>query len=405
MAKLEQRLAKQLPDSVVAWTNDTGYYIGRIELPAAGNGDRRRREFRSKDWGAFLTKARALHRQFKEAGDLATASPTVAAWLTTWLNDIASKRVRPKTLSGYRSVISRQIIPAIGNVRLEKLSAAHMRMLHNHITGAGLSSTYALNAHRVFAKALEDAIREGKIGRNPAHLVDAPRKARADLESLDLSEAKAIIKLAFMALDQPIYDPHPVRWATYLLTGQRRGEVVGLEWDRVGDLIDMSWQMQRLSADELSDAPADFETRHVEGGLYWTRPKSIAGWRMIPVAGALRVLLDGHRQRSEPNEWGLVFTHNGRPIDPDYETRRWHEALKAMGVTKKHIRVHDLRHTAVDLMLEAGIPEDVVKELVGHSDVAMTRAYKDPSKIERRTQGALALSNHVMPDVVVLPRG
>lgn len=69
-----------------------------------------------------------------------------------------------------------------------------------------------------------------------------------------------------------------------------------------------------------------------------------------------------------------------------------------MQITTKKVRVHDLRHTAVDMMLEAGIPEDVVQELVGHSDVAMTRRYKDPSKMQRRTQGMHQLSQFLRPD-------
>ena len=115
--------------------------------------------------------------------------------------------------------------------------------------------------------------------------------------------------------------------------------------------------------------------------------------RMIPVVGPLHYILTGHKQRSEPNQWGLVFTHNGRPIDPDWETKRWPKALAEMNLTDKKVVLHGLRHSAVDMMLEAGIHEDVVRELVGHSDVMVTRGYKDPSKIERRTRGMLQLSD------------
>lgn len=404
MVEVSRKLRKALGAEVnVFYSEAKGVYIARIELPSS-KGDRRRRELSAKTEDALIPKVRSALAKFRESGDLATSSPTVATWLTLWIEQIAPKRVRPKTLAGYRSVVNRQIIPAIGNVRLEKLAAMHIRKMHDHITGSGLSSTYALNAHRVLAKALEDAIREGKLYRNPTSLVDAPKKNRAELESLDLAEAKAVIKLAFLALDAPVYNPEPVRWATYLLTVQRRGEVLGLEWDRVGDVIDMSWQLQRLSEEEIENAPEDFEYRHIDGGLYWTRPKSDAGTRIIPVVAALKVLLDGHRRRSEPNPWGLVFTRNGRPIDPDYETKRWPRALKRMDLTHKKVRVHDLRHTGVDLLLEAGVHEDVVMELVGHSTRAVTRGYKDRSKIERRARGMMQLSEHLTADVVVLPR-
>ncbi|GAA1788263.1 site-specific integrase [Agromyces lapidis] len=398
--EISDKLRKALGPNATAFYSETkGLFIGRIELPSSDPKKRRRREFTAKDEGEFLRKARTLLNRYREAGDLATSSPTVRTWMTYWLENIAAKRVRPKTLAGYRSVVNRQIVEAIGNVKLEKLTGVHIRLVHDYITDNGGSSTYALNAHRVLSKALEDAVREGKINRNPAGLVDAPRKSRTQLQALDLNEAKVIIKRAFLALDAPIYDPEPVRWAAYLLTGQRRGEIIGLEWDRVGDLIDMSWQLQRLSEEELAAAPADFEWRDLDGyGLYWTRPKSEAGKRMLPVVAALSFLLEEHRKRVAPNPWGLVFTHKGRPIDPDWETKRWPKALAEMKVTNKKIRVHDLRHTAVDMLLEAGVPEDVVMELVGHSEVAMTRRYKDPTKMERRTQGMLQLSAFLNPD-------
>jgi integrase len=71
----------------------------------------------------------------------------------------------------------------------------------------------------------------------------------------------------------------------------------------------------------------------------------------------------------------LVFARDGRPFDPDQVSREWRDVLARVGVDK-NVRLHDLRHTAVDLLLMAGVPEDVVMEIVGHSTRATTRAYK-----------------------------
>ncbi len=53
----------------------------------------------------------------------------------------------------------------------------------------------------------------------------------------------------------------------------------------------------------------------------------------------------------------------------------WPGILKAAGIDK-HVRVHDIRHTTVDLLCAAGVPEDLIQEVVGHSSRAMSRAYK-----------------------------
>jgi len=398
LAEIPARLRKQLGPEVAAYYSEAkSLYIARIELPMTATGTRRRRELSAKTPDALVTKVRAALVKFREAGDLATSSPTVRTWLTYWLDNIAAKRVRPKTLAGYRSVVNKQIIEAIGQVKLDKLAGVHIRRVHDHVIDNGGSSTYALNAHRVLSKALEDAVREGKLYRNPATLVDAPRKSRTAREALDVGESKLVIKRSFLAFEQPDYDPEPARWATYLLSGGRRGEVIGLEWNRVGlGSLDYSWQLQRLS--DIDSVTPDFEYRHIEGGLYWTRPKSSAGWRVIPLVESLEFILEEHRKRVGSNPWGLVFTHNGRPIDPDWETKRWPKALKAMQVTDKNVVVHGIRHSTVDLLYEAGVPEDIIMDIIGHSVRTVTRGYKTRGNQTRHTEAMKQLSALVSGD-------
>lgn len=298
-------------------------------------------------------------------------------------------------------MIGSHVIPAIGRVRLERLQPADVRRVHERILNTPkdaknpdkgfLSSTYALNAHRVLAKALHDAEREGKIGRNPARLTDAPRKALPTLNALSVSEAIHVISRVVPAFDADVYDPEPARWATYLLTGARRGEVLGIETDRIGDVLDLSWQLQRIT--DISSAPSDYEYREIANGMYWTRPKSRAGWRIIPLVDPLRTILETHLGRSEANPHGLLFAGaEGLPIDPDTETKRWPRALAEMNVTDKHVRLHDLRHTTIDLLYEAGVPEDVIMEIAGQSTRSVTRGYKSRGNQKRLTEAMLQLS-------------
>lgn len=354
-----------------------GLWVARIELPAR-EGKRRRKEITAATEERLNIKLAALKREYAQHGDLPTGSHTIAQWLTYWLDEIASNRVRPNTLAGYRSVC-KQITDAIGKIRLDKLQAAHVRRMHKHITDRGMTSTYALNAHRVLSRALKDAEAEGLVLRNVAALVDAPRKSRVELSALTVDEAIDIIREAKPELDgdTATYDPAPARRATYLLTALRRGEVLGLEWDRVvfaGDesYIDVSWQLQRIT--DISTAPADYEYRPIRGSLYWTRPKSRAGWRIIPLVEPLRSILWAHRSRAEANPYGLVFTGVDGPLDPDTETAEW--MGYAQGKVGRRIRVHDTRHTTVDLLYAAGIPEDLIVQIVGHSTVMMSRSYK-----------------------------
>jgi len=147
----------------------------------------------------------------------------------------------------------------------------------------------------------------------------------------------------------------------------------------------LSWQLQRLRRDENGKpiAPADFECRHIRGGLYWTRPKSRAGWRVIPLVEPLRTYLLEHMENEPENPWGLVFTEDGRPRDPDRDTKAWNAFVEGI-FPGRNIRLHDLRHTAVDMLYLNGVPEDLIIELVGHSSRSMSRAYKSGTNLERK---------------------
>lgn len=356
-----------------------GYWTGTVELPSH-DGTRRRKVVRAKTKVEAVRKLRALQSELGIRGDLPTGSPTVEGWANRWLIDIEKTR-RPNTAGNYRTVTRKYIIPTIGNRRLEKVTQADVRAVTSRVENE-FSSTYALNVHRVLSVMLEAALREGLIGRNPAKLTPAPRKRHLDQDALTLEEAVHVLEFVSAR-------PDGARWATALLTGARRGEVLGMEADRVGDSIDLSWQLQRLAItdrDGRPDVPADYEYRHVQGGLYLTRPKSASGWRIVPMFEPLRTILERHIA-TYPTADGLIFTRGNegsnparwgtepRPRDPAWDTKQWREVLTASGITKD-VPLHGLRHTAVDLLYLAGVPEDIILRIVGHSMVITTRGYK-----------------------------
>lgn len=346
-----------------------GLWNAVIELPPR-DGKRRRKTIRHKDKPVVVARMRELQRELEERGDLPTADMTVERWFGYWYTQIVLKEVRPKTAGGYKSIIGRHIIPNIGKQRLAKLSPTAIRTVTDSIVRNGGAHSSALKAHQVMSSAFEAAVREGRMSRNPCKQMAAPRKNVAKLEALNVEEAMRL--LHHVESDEQ----YGARWAMALLTGARRGELLGLEWDRVTDVIDLSWQLQRLSLGQLGEpvVPNDYEFRHLYGGLYLTRPKSRAGWRVIPLVEPLKSILEKHQDMNPPGKYGLVFTRSGRPVDPDYDSKLWIKELEASGIQKK-VRLHDLRHSAVDLLYSAGVPEQVIIQLVGHSTVSMTRAY------------------------------
>jgi integrase len=367
---------------------DGGLWTAVVELPPV-DGKRRRKKIRAKDKNELIRKMADIKAQLRDHGDLPTSSQTVAQWSNYWLENIIVKEVRPNTMSNYRTVFEKHVNPVIGNVRLDKLTPAHIRRVTDNLEKK-FSSTYALNAHRVMSSAFTTAEREGRINRNPAKLTKAPRKARAQLDVLTTAEAASLIR-------QFGETPEAFLWAAFILTGARRGELLGLEWDRVGEDIELSWQLQRFPIGELK-VPNDYECRHLTGGLYLTRPKSSAGWRVIPLVDPLKSILERWREIAPPNEYGLVFaSKTGTPLGPDNTSRAWADVLKKSGI-EKNVRLHDLRHTTVDLLYEAGVPESIIMEIVGHSTRAVTRGYKSRGNRPQLTLAMQSLSELISID-------
>jgi integrase len=340
---------------------------------------------------ADLKRKSAIYLDLLETtGRLPGTSPRLDHWIAYWLENV---EVRPKTLTNYRSM-SKHIIRHAGTVRLDSVTTTFIKQINKKVTAA-TSSTTALTVYRILSSALSAAVDEGKIAKNPAKRVKPPRKNKVTLDVLSIEEAGRLIQM-FGDSDERIL------WATFLLTGARRGEILGLEWDRVSDALDLSWQLQRHAT--MSTAPVDYEYRVLGNGLYLTRPKSEESVRVVPLVEPLAGILRRWRAAAPRNPHGLVFAMpDGSPIDPDYASHKWPKVLRAAGIHRK-TRLHDLRHTAIDLMAEAGVPMDDIRAIVGHSTVAMTRAYKSKATRER-LRLALEPFTRMLSQPEVVPSG
>lgn len=399
---MTKKLERRFLGKWTVFQDSKGLYTGVRELRADPmTGDRRRKKVRRKNEDDLETEMRRLERLLILHGDVPESSTTVAVYMRHWIDDI--DKSRPKTRAGYRSKIEQYIIPAIGKIKLDQLMPADVRRVEHHIvTLKGLSSTSALQAYQILAKALSSAEREGKITRNVARLVDPPVRAVVKSNVLDVEQATKV-------LGSIVTDRLGSRWATALLTGMRQGEALGLELDRVNlqtRVIDLSWQLQRVNwrhgcngkcgrkrgtdcPVRLLDAPPNWEHRHLTGGLYLSRPKSRSGWREIPLVEPLVSILERRiaEAAAEPNPYGLMWTAepkattqgvllplDGSPLDPSRDNAAWHKVLEAAEVPD--MRLHDARHTAVTFLYDLGVPEAIIQAIVGQSVIAVTRGYR-----------------------------
>jgi integrase len=173
---------------------------------------------------------------------------------------------------------------------------------------------------------------------------------------------------------------HEAVWTTILMLGLRRSEVCGLRWEHV-DFVNRSLRIAQ-------------SVQRVEGELRVMPTKSRRSNRTVPLPGrALYALAQHHsrvqRRTATPGRPGRtdgnVFgTANDTALDPRNLTRMFGLACQHHGI--RVVRLHDLRHTCVSLLLALGVHPRVVMEIVGHSAIEMTMNVCGHVNIETQRQ-------------------
>lgn len=110
------------------WKRSDGRWSGSYFVPVPSGGRVRRYVYGSTREEAH-TKLVALMAQVSQGLPIASTTTTVQGYLRTWLTEVAAKRVRPNTLTGYRSNVELHIVPAIGTRKLGRLTARDVRLM------------------------------------------------------------------------------------------------------------------------------------------------------------------------------------------------------------------------------------------------------------------------------------
>jgi integrase len=259
------------------------------------------------------------------------------------LENVAAPSVRPKTYAGYRTAVRCYLIPGLGAHRMDKLEPEHIEKLYAKLAARGLKPATVHQAHRTLRTAFNEALRRGRIAKNPATLAKAPRLVEEEIEPFTVDEAKRILAVAGQRRNG-------VRFALALALGIRQGEALGLQWrdlDTATSTLTVRRALQRQTWRHGCDPAcggkrgADCPARH-GGGLVVVETKSRSGRRTIGLPAPLVAWLKIHRAtQAEEREtaadlWierGWMFAQpNGHPLDPRADYEEWRQLLKAADV-------------------------------------------------------------------------
>jgi integrase len=299
-----------------------------------------------------------------------TDKQTIEQFLAHWLDQVVKARVRPKTLRTYSDLVKHHIAPGLGTVQLGKLTPAQVREFLNAKLESGLSPRTVKHLLVTLKGALAVAVKDGKIVRNVAALVDPPRVSRPRLQVFDQEQARAFLAAARGQRFEAAF-------TTAVAVGLRQGEVLGLQWSEVD-----------LAAGVLIVRAA---LQRIDKRLVRVEPKTESSRRTIPLPAVCVSSLARHKADQDlQRKWagtrwhdtGYVFTTRiGTPVDPRDLLREYYAITRPKPKEKgtppptlpfPPIRFHDLRHSAATLLLAQGVSARYIAELLGHTQVSFT---------------------------------
>ena len=133
---------------------------------------------------------------------------TVAAWLRTWFELYAKPHIRPSTMNYYHRNIEQHIIPAIGDIPLNKLTTHDLQKLYNDLQSngrlrkvqkkekPGLSNSTVRGIHMMLHNALDRAVKEKLILTNPTENCIIPKIEKQEMKILHPDHISAYLNAA-----------------------------------------------------------------------------------------------------------------------------------------------------------------------------------------------------------------
>ena len=287
---------------------------------------------------------------------------TLGEWLDKWLDEYMIFTIRESTLDSYRAMVKNQAKPFIGSKQISSLTTADMQKFYNKIKKEGrvrehpihgktLADSMVRGVHMMLHEALDTAVKERLIAKNPTNGTTVPKCNYPEKQILGDSQLDTFLE----AIKGEEY------WDTFfyveVMTGLRRGEICGLKWQ------DINFEENKLQVKRSVSVKKG-------GGVSIGETKTETGVRSILMPPSVAEVLQ-NRKQTAITEWVFPnFMHPEQPISPATAYRKLKIILKHAGLPL--IRFHDLRHTFATHATHGGVDPKTLAGILGHTNASFT---------------------------------
>jgi integrase len=305
--------------------------------------------------------------------------------LDRWLGDIAPHR-SAYTMAEYRRLVDRDIAPALGKVRLDKLSGQQLDRYYRALSERGLSDASVRRHHFLLHAALARAVKWSLLASNPSDRATPPPLTRSPVSAPAVGEVQRLIAAAEQDGDAVL----AVAIALGAVTGARLGELCALRWS------DVSWARRTL---RVARSLTVIRGRVSEG------PTKTQAARLVALDPALEALL---RKRMD-DQSAFAETVGMKLAGDAYVLSRSADGSVAClphGLTNAFTRItrrtgiathfHVLRHFSATTAIAAGMDVRTVAGRLGHADPSVTLRVYAHALEQRDRELAGLLGNAVL---------
>ena len=296
-----------------------------------------------------------------ERGEKAVGgNSTVDRWFQVWFDTYKKPAgLTTKSLYNIESKYRLHISPAVGKMKLKDVREVHLQKILN--SQAGMSYGHVSYLMQIMRQMFGKARKSRLINFDPAEDLVLPANEKRSHRSITEEERAAVLKTAethrggLLAL-------------LTLYAGLRPGESLALQWK------DIDFERNEIHVYKALESG----TRTIKG------PKTQAGVRDIPIHSELLPRLKAAQKG--PFDYVITDTR-GRPMETNTIRNMWksfrHDVDKNMGATMQRrqileskltpdFQLYCLRHTFCTDLQRAGVPINVAKELMGHTNISVT---------------------------------